>query len=144
MHALLKQHEGLVHACIHSAEIGGVPYPDTAQEGRIGLWLAIVHFDPGRGVGYYRQKCTHQPDPDVQVPGQPFSTPARQTCPFADPAHPLGYSVTIGLAMPDGCVRLARDLPVGSETWERRCVAPSASAARATPKVAMPPKHAGA
>jgi RNA polymerase sigma factor (sigma-70 family) len=52
MHALLKEHEGLVHACIHWSEFGGIPYTDAAQEGRIGLWRAILHYDPNRQVAF--------------------------------------------------------------------------------------------
>ncbi len=49
---LLEQNEGLVHACIRYAEIGGIPYADAAQEGRIGLWRAILHYDPARPVAF--------------------------------------------------------------------------------------------
>jgi hypothetical protein len=64
-----------------------------------------------------RLKCTHQPDPDI--PGA-ASTLSHSTCPFADPDHPLGFSLTTALTLPDGSIRLARDLPVGSETWQLR------------------------
>jgi len=61
-----------------------------------------------------RLKCTHQPDPDI-----PGAAPAlsASTCPFADPEHPFGFSLTTSLTLPDGSIRLARDLPVGSDTW---------------------------
>lgn len=52
MEYLLRENVGLVHACIHYAEIGGVPYEDAVQEGWIGLWRAIVHYDPWRGVAF--------------------------------------------------------------------------------------------
>jgi hypothetical protein len=64
-----------------------------------------------------RLKCTHQPDPDI--PGAP-SGESCSTCPFADPDHPLGFSLTTALTLPDGSIRLARDLPVGSDTWQLR------------------------
>ena len=67
-----------------------------------------------------RQKCTHQPLPDLQLPDPPQSPPPRQACPSVDPAHPLGYTLTTGLSLPDGGIRLARDLQVGSETWKLR------------------------
>ena len=67
-----------------------------------------------------RQQCTHQPDPDILLPDQPESTPPRQACQFVDPDHLLGYTLTIGLSLPDGCIRLARDLQVGSDTWKLR------------------------
>lgn len=64
-----------------------------------------------------RLKCMHQPDPDI-----PGAAPAisASTCPFADPEHPLGFSLTTTLTLPDGSIRLARDIPVGSETWQLR------------------------
>jgi hypothetical protein len=67
-----------------------------------------------------RQKCSHQPEPDLSIPDQPLSLPSRQTCPFASPDHPLGYSSSIGLTLPDGCIRLARDTQVGSDIWKLR------------------------
>jgi hypothetical protein len=65
-----------------------------------------------------RQKCIHQPEPDVQISSTTQSP--RTACPFTDPAHPLGFSLTIRLALPDGSIRLARDMQVGSDTWKLR------------------------
>jgi hypothetical protein len=67
-----------------------------------------------------RQKCTHQPAPDVTLPNPPAAPPPRQTCRYVDPERPLGYTLTTGLSLPDGCIRLARDAQVGSETWKLR------------------------
>jgi hypothetical protein len=64
-----------------------------------------------------RQKCAHQPEADVRIPGQNHDTSVRLACPYATPDHPLGYSLTTGLSLPDGCIRLARDTQVGSDTW---------------------------
>jgi len=64
-----------------------------------------------------RLKCIHQPEPDI--PGADANT-SRETCPFANPDHPLGFSLSTGLTLPDGSIRLARDLPVGSENWKLR------------------------
>lgn len=64
------------------------------------------------------QKCLHQPEPDIQL--SPETQPPRTACPFADPTHPLGMSITIGLSFPDGSIRLARDMQVGSDTWKLR------------------------
>jgi hypothetical protein len=64
-----------------------------------------------------RLKCIHQPQPDI-----PSATPeiSRTTCPFAKSEHPLGFSLTTGLTLPDGSIRLARDIQVGSDTWKLR------------------------
>lgn len=67
-----------------------------------------------------RQKCTHQPHPDVTIPGKIPHTPPRLACPYASPDRPLGYSLSFGLSLPDGCIRLARDTQVDSDTWKLR------------------------
>ena len=65
-----------------------------------------------------RQKCIHQSQADILL--SPETQAPRSACPFADPAHPLGMSLTIGLSLPDGSIRLARDMQVGSDTWKLR------------------------
>ena len=50
--ALLQQHEGLVHYVLQRQKRGGVAYVDLAQEGRIGLWQAVLHFDAQRGLAF--------------------------------------------------------------------------------------------
>ena len=77
-------------------------------------------YDLGATKWVCRQKCAHQPDPDILIPDQPELLPSRQACHFIDPDHPLGYSLTTGLTLPDGCIRLARDMQVGSDTWNLR------------------------
>jgi hypothetical protein len=64
-----------------------------------------------------RLKCMHQPDPDI--PGA-ASGQSCSTCPFALPDHPLGFSLSTSLTLPDGSLRLARDIPVDSDTWQLR------------------------
>ena len=66
------------------------------------------------------QKCLHQAAPDICLPDKSQAQPPRQACAFVDPAHPLGFSMTIGLDLPDGCIRLARDMQVGSDLWKLR------------------------
>lgn len=74
-----------------------------------------------------RQRCCHQRQPDIQAspPGTPASDavppdPGIAACPYRDPAHPLGYLVRVGLTLPDRSIRLARDLPVTSPTYQLR------------------------
>lgn len=64
-----------------------------------------------------RLKCIHQPEPDISGADAHAS---RTTCPFAKPEHPLGFSLTTGLKLPDGSIRLARDMQVGSAAWKLR------------------------
>lgn len=49
---LMRQHEGLVHFILRQQFRGGVPYEDLLQEGQVGLWRAVLHFDPHRGVAF--------------------------------------------------------------------------------------------
>lgn len=71
-----------------------------------------------------RQRCLHRSQPDVilDLPSdsenQVLASP--HICPHQDPDHPLGDLVIVGLALPDGDIRLARDLKVGSPSWELR------------------------
>ncbi len=72
-----------------------------------------------------RQRCRRQRQPDIQVPPGPDApppalTPAWATCPYRNPAQPLGQVVRIGLRLPDRSIRLARDLPVTSATYQLR------------------------
>jgi len=50
MNALLRENVGLIWAVIRAQRKGLADYTDLMQEGRIGFWLAVKHFDPGRGV----------------------------------------------------------------------------------------------
>jgi RNA polymerase sigma factor (sigma-70 family) len=50
--ALLEHHEGLVHYIVGRQYWDEVSKDDLLQEGRIGLWRAILGYDPGRGVTF--------------------------------------------------------------------------------------------
>jgi RNA polymerase sigma factor (sigma-70 family) len=50
--ALLKRHERLVHAILRRQWRGEVACTDLLQEGRVGLWQAVMHFDAHRGVAF--------------------------------------------------------------------------------------------
>jgi RNA polymerase sigma factor (sigma-70 family) len=50
--ALLREHQGLIYKVIRQPGVGGIDYADLEQEGRIGLWQAILHYDPGRGYAF--------------------------------------------------------------------------------------------
>jgi hypothetical protein len=41
-------------------------------------------------------------------------------CPYRDSQHPLGQIVNVGHTLPDGSVRLAREVPYGSDAWKAR------------------------
>lgn len=52
LNALLKMHDGLVHAVVRRQVLGDLPYAEALQAGRIGLWRAIMRFDPSRGYAF--------------------------------------------------------------------------------------------
>jgi RNA polymerase sigma factor (sigma-70 family) len=52
LNALMERHDGLVHAVVRRQVLGDLPYAEALQAGRIGLWRAIVRFDPGRGYAF--------------------------------------------------------------------------------------------
>jgi len=94
-----------------------------------GYRLACNGHDYQRQVTKWvcRLKCAHQATPDITLPQRPLppDPPLRSACPYHDPNHPLGYVVSVGFTLPKespngGQVRLARDLPVDSDTWKLR------------------------
>jgi len=88
-----------------------------------GYRLAFNGHDYRRGDSKWvcRQRCLCHPSPDV-VPDAPADEKqaGASTCPYRHPDHPLGYIVTVGPTLPDGSLRLARDLKVDSPTWKLR------------------------
>ena len=52
LNAPLAQHETLVYWVARRQYPGQADYVDLIQEGRIGLWQAILHYDPGRGYHF--------------------------------------------------------------------------------------------
>jgi len=49
---LMAAHEGLVHAVVRKQVLGILPFAEALQAGRIGLWRAIVGYDPQRGTAF--------------------------------------------------------------------------------------------
>jgi RNA polymerase sigma factor (sigma-70 family) len=49
---LMVQHDALVHWVIRHYGSGPLSYDEALQAGRIGLWQALRHFDPARGVTF--------------------------------------------------------------------------------------------
>jgi len=89
-----------------------------------GYLLAFNGHDYQRQVSKWvcRQRCVSHPQPDllpdIWTDGH---RAALALCPYRDPAHPLGYTTIVNATLPiDNNVRLARDLKVGSPTWNLR------------------------
>jgi len=74
------------------------------------------NYDTQQTKWVCKQRCCLHPQPDVH----PQPPEARPDCPYRDPEHPLGMTVTVGLTLPDGTLRLARDHATTGPTWELR------------------------
>ncbi len=57
LQALLRENQGLVYRVVCRVAAGDVEYADLFEEGRIGLWQAIVHYEVGRGVKFSSYAC---------------------------------------------------------------------------------------
>jgi hypothetical protein len=68
-----------------------------------------------RRTKWYCQQICLRPQAEGAEP-----QPPPPECPYQAPAHPSGQVVNVGRALPDGCVRLAREVPYGSPTWKQR------------------------
>jgi RNA polymerase sigma factor (sigma-70 family) len=49
---LMREHDGLVHHITRRQWHGSLTYAEVLQAGRIGLWRAILGFDPERGTAF--------------------------------------------------------------------------------------------
>ena len=52
LETLLRENKRLIQSVIQTQGMGGIDYADLVQEGRIGLWLAIIHYDPALGYAF--------------------------------------------------------------------------------------------
>jgi hypothetical protein len=99
-------------------------------------WVLRSYDDPGRPIcpygyslvsnGYDPQRqrtkwicqkaCLKGANPKVQLPQVCYPPP---DCPYQQSDHPHGRIFNLAACFPDGSMRLARDLPVGSPSWKR-------------------------
>lgn len=49
LNALMRAHDGLVQAAVRRQVTGDAPFAELLQAGRIGLWQALLKYDPQRG-----------------------------------------------------------------------------------------------
>lgn len=49
---LMAQHDGLVHRVLRRQWRGALSYTEALQEGRIGLWRAILGYEAERGIAF--------------------------------------------------------------------------------------------
>jgi hypothetical protein len=81
-----------------------------------------IHGYPMRSNGHdYRRRrtkwCCHQV---CLKPPAEGAEPQPPECPYQAAQHPSGQVVNVGRTLPDGCVRLAREVPYASSTWKQR------------------------
>ena len=57
MESLLRENKGLIRLMVVRQGRGKAEYMDLFQEGKIGLWKAILHYDSGRGVRFSSYAC---------------------------------------------------------------------------------------
>jgi RNA polymerase sigma factor (sigma-70 family) len=50
--ALMARHEGLVQAVVRRQVLGDLPFAEALQAARLGLWRAILGYDPERGTAF--------------------------------------------------------------------------------------------
>ena len=81
-----------------------------------GYRLAFNGHDYRRGDSKWlcRQRCLRRSQPDILVTA--FANAAPPECPYQE----TDYLVRVGLSLPDGDIRLARDHPLDSDTWKLR------------------------
>jgi hypothetical protein len=56
----------------------------------------------------------------VQHPAPEPGPPQPPECPYQHPQHKHGQVINVGRTLPDGCVRLAREVPYDSPSWKKR------------------------
>jgi RNA polymerase sigma factor (sigma-70 family) len=52
LNQLMGRHDGLVQAVVRRQVLSELPFEEALQAGRIGLWRAILGFDPERGFAF--------------------------------------------------------------------------------------------
>jgi RNA polymerase sigma factor (sigma-70 family) len=52
LNRLMAAHENLVHAVVRRQALGHLPFAEALHAGRIGLWRAILGYDPQRGLAF--------------------------------------------------------------------------------------------
>ncbi len=79
--ALMARHEGLVQAVVRRQVLGDLPFAEALQAARLGLWRAILGYDPARGTAFSTYAWTsmmHQVWQAVKPPAHPTAPlPAR-------------------------------------------------------------------
>jgi hypothetical protein len=73
-------------------------------------------YDRRRSKWRCEKVCLRMQHPDPEA-GPPHPPPE---CPYQQPLHKHGQVINVARALPDGCVRLAREVPYDSPAWKKR------------------------
>jgi len=77
---LMAEHEGLIHAVVRKQVLGDLPFAEALQAGRMGLWRAILGYDPQRGPAFstYAWTCImHHVWREVKVAERAYARAAQ-------------------------------------------------------------------
>lgn len=110
----------------HKSDRDTLAWPERGYDDRgrpicpYGYCFIANGFDPQRRRAKWMcaQQCLRSDaQPAVSLPNLTY--PPTE-CPYQEPAHaPHGHIFNLAEAFPDGSLRLARDVPVGSAHWKR-------------------------
>ena len=110
---LMRQHEGLVQAVVRRQVLGDLTFDEALQAGRIGLWHAILGYDPHRGWAF----STYAWPAIMRYVWRAVKVQRREPGPapvvgaaVAITADPAAHAVTAAVAQALG--RLVQGLPV--------------------------------
>lgn len=121
LNRLMATHDGLVQTVVRRQFRGTMPFVDALQAGRIGLWHAIMGYDPQRGYAFSTYACpciarqvwsaVDQATHDEQRRIQERDAIARLAalCPEADP-FATAETAAVCAALADLVARLPRHL----------------------------------
>lgn len=87
----MERHEGLIHAFIRRQGGGEISYEEALQAGRMGLWRALLGYDPARGATFSTYawvvicRQIHQRAKEVKREGGSWQGELPATQPAPDP-----------------------------------------------------------
>jgi RNA polymerase sigma factor (sigma-70 family) len=87
----MERHEGLIHAFIRRQGGGEISYEEALQAGRMGLWRALLGYDPARGATFSTYawvvicRQIHQREKEVKREGGSWQGELPATQPAPDP-----------------------------------------------------------
>ncbi|MGD2207678.1 MAG: sigma-70 family RNA polymerase sigma factor [Anaerolineae bacterium] len=110
---LMAAHAGLVQAVVRKQVLGQLPFAEALQAGRIGLWRAILGFDPERGHAFSTYAWTsimHHVWREVKLAERAHSQATEH----------LSFDELSCLASPNGCSEPEATDP--AQAWEASVV----------------------